>query len=143
MPMRRSLLLRFTYRWPRERPGLPHLPHALDLQLARVAQWFHAASDTTRLAILEFLSQRDRAAGELTGLLGVPAPRVCFHLKVLTESGLIRRYRDGRRRFYSVRGETLDLMLAFMRTVLPGAHVGTCPLSCCQTGLTYQENLIR
>ncbi len=101
--MRRSLLLRFTYRWPRERPGLPHLPHALDLQLARVAQWFHATSDTTRLAILEFLSQRDRA----------------------------------------LRGETLDLMLAFMRTVLPGAHVGTCPLSCCQAGLPYQENLIR
>ena len=141
--MRRSLLLRFTYRWPRERPGLPHLPHALDLQLARVAQWFHATSDTTRLAILEFLSQRDRAAGELMQLLGVPPSRVSFHLTVLTESGLIHRYRDGRRRFYSLRGDTLDLMLVFMRTMLPGAHVGTCPLSCCQAGLPYQENLIR
>ena len=130
--MRRSLLLRIPNPWPRQRPGLPHLPHALDLQLARVAQWFHAASDTTRLGILEFLSQRDRSAGELVQLLAVPPSRVSFHLKVLTESGLVRGQRDGRHRFYSLRGETLDLMLTVTRTVLPGAHVGTCPLSCCR-----------
>ncbi|HEV2671482.1 MAG TPA: metalloregulator ArsR/SmtB family transcription factor [Gemmatimonadales bacterium] len=141
--MRRSILLRIAHTWPRERPGLPHLPHALDPQLARVAQWFHAASDTTRLGILEFLSQRDRSVSELLEFLGVPPSRVSFHLKVLMQSGLIRGYRDGRHRFYSLRGETLDLMLAFMRTIMPGAHQGTCPLSCCRQPLTYQENLIR
>src|SRR6266496_2160891 len=93
--MRRSILLRIAQDWPRQRPGLPHLPHALDLQLARVAQWFHALSDTTRLDLLELLSQRDRAAGELQRLLNVPRSRVSFHLKVLRESRLIDERRDG------------------------------------------------
>ena len=141
--MRRSVLLRIARTWPRQRSGLPHLPHALDLQLARVAQWFHAASDTTRLGILEFLSQQDRSAGELHALLSVPRSRVSFHLKVLQDSGLIRRYRQGRHRFFSLQQETLDLMRAFLRTVMPAAHRRTCPLSCCQpSSLTYQENLI-
>ena len=130
--MRRSILLRIARtRWPKERPGLPHLPHALDLQLARVAQWFHAASDTTRLDILESLSQRDRSAGELRDLLHVPRSRISFHAKVLMESALICRYRVGRQQFYSIQRESLDWMITFLRGVMPGAHVGTCPwLSC-------------
>lgn len=130
--MRRSILLRIAYPWPRQRPGLPIHPHPPALQLARVAQWFHALSDTTRLDILALLSQRDRSAGELTVLMDVPASRVSFHLKVLRESGVIREHRDGPSRFSIVRGDTLDLMIDFTRTLMPGAHVGRCPLHGCR-----------
>jgi len=130
--MHRRMWLRIAQTWPRQRPGLPHLPHALAPQLAGVAQWFHAASDTTRLYILELLAQRDRSASELYEILVVPRSRISFHLKVLTESGLIRVYRDGRWRFYALRGETVGYMIEFVRTVLPGAHLGTCPLTCCR-----------
>ena len=130
--MRRSILLRIAQNWARQRPGLPHFPHALDLQLARVAQWFHALSDTTRLDILELLSQRDRAAGELQRLLNVPRSRVSFHLKVLRESRLIDERRNRQWRYSTLRKETLDLMITFMHMVLPGAHRGTCPLDGCQ-----------
>src|SRR6266850_617809 len=126
--MRRSILLRIAYPWPRLRPGLPIFPHPPDLQLARVAQWFHALSDCTRLDILALLSQRDRSAGELKVLLAVPASRVSFHLKVLRESGLIREHRDAASRFSIARGDTLDLMIHFTQTLMPGAHVGRCPL---------------
>src|SRR6266511_2250359 len=130
--MRRCILLRIVHQWPRQRPGLPHLPHALARQLALVAHWFHTLSDTTHLDILELLSQRDRAAGELQRLLNVPRSRVSFRLKVLRESRLIEERRDGLWRYSTLRKETLDLMIGFMHTVLPGAHRGRCPLEGCQ-----------
>ena len=112
--------------------GLPRPPHPLPMDMARVAQWFHAASDITRLAMLEFLSQRERCVSELREVLGVPQSSASFHLRILRESGLVSERREGRRRYYSLRGETLDYMMTFTRTVSPGQHRGTCPLSCCQ-----------
>ena len=37
-----------------------------------------------------------------------------------------------------VRGDTLENMIVFTRSVGPGAHKGTCPLTCCTPPLTYQ-----
>lgn len=130
--MRRSFLLRIrAYRGPQP-PRLPRHPHPADLDLGPVAQWFHAVSDATRIGILQYLAQRERAAGELQRLLFVPHSRLSFHLKVLTEAGLIARRRDGRWRFYSLQADPLQLMIEFTRRVLPGAHAGTCPFPSCQ-----------
>ena len=128
----RRTLLRIAKLLPRNRPGLPHLPHPLPIEMARVAQWFHAASDTTRLAILEFLSQRERCVNELQQVLDAPQSTISFHLKVLRQSGLVGARREGRWKYYSLKGETLEYMIAFTRIVSPGEHAGTCPLSCCQ-----------
>ena len=130
--MHRRTLLRIANHLPRKRPGLPRLPHPLPIEIAHVAQWFHATSDPTRLAILEFLSQRERCVTDLHEGIGGSQSRISFHLKVLRESGLVRRRRDGRWTFYSLGGETLDHMVAFMQIVSPGRHAGTCALSCCR-----------
>src|SRR5256885_13687476 len=129
--MHRRTLLRLSRKRVRKWP-LPRLPHALPSDLAHAAEWFYAASDTTRLGILELLAHRDRAAGELQEILDVCPSRVSFHLRVLKKSGLVREQRSGRWRFYGLRGETLESMVAFTRTVMPRKHVGICPLSCCQ-----------
>jgi len=139
--MHRRMWLRLV---PPKSAAFPHQPHPIAPELARVGQWFHGMADTTRLYILQLLAQRDRSAGELHEILFAPRSRVSFHLKVLMESELITGYRAGRYRFYSLRGETVAFMLRFTRTVLPEAHIGTCPWTCCQTQpLTYQEKLIR
>jgi len=130
--MSRRELLEVATKLPRCRPGLPHLPHPLPSEMAHVAQWFFAASDITRLFILELLSQRERCVTELYRILGAPQSSVSFHLKVLKASGLISEHRDGRWKYYGLRGDTLEHMIAFTRIVGPGAHRGTCPLSCCQ-----------
>jgi len=130
--MRRSFWVRLAKTSPFCRPGLPRFPHPLQVQLGSVAQWFHAASDTTRLDILEALSQRERCQSEIAKLVGVPQSNASFHLRVLKEAGLIVEHRDGRWRFYGLRGETLDNMIAVMQIVSPGQHRGTCPLSDCR-----------
>ena len=89
--MRRRTLLRIAKKlsppWKPIPPGLPRFPHPLELQLAHVAQWFHAMSDTRRLHLLEFLSQRDRSVTELRDLTEIPLSSVAFHLKVPSSTG--------------------------------------------------------
>lgn len=130
--MSRRALLRIAKKWPHCRTGLPHFPHALPFEMAHVAQWFHAASDITRLHILELLSQRERCVSEIQEILDAPQSSVSFHLRVLRDSGLVQEHRDGRRKYYGLRGETLEHMIAFTLIVGPGMHKGTCPLDCCQ-----------
>lgn len=130
--MRRRTLFRISHKVPGLRPGLPRLPHPLPIDCVRVAQWFHAFSDTTRLAILEFLSQRERCVSELQQFLGAPQSSLSFHLKVLQTSGVIQAHRFGRWKYYGLRRETLDSLIAFIQVVMPGKHTGTCALSCCQ-----------
>lgn len=130
--MRRRTLLRIAKQLPGMRLGLPHLPHPLPIEMAHVAQWFHAASDTTRLAIIEFLSDQERCVSDLQMVLGGPPSGVSFHLKVLRESGLVRERCDGRWKYYSLEGQTLSHMIAFIEMVSPGRHAGTCPLTCCR-----------
>ena len=141
--MSRRYWLQAAKRNTRIRPGWPVGPHHLPVHMAHVGQWYHAISDLTRLSILEFLSQRERYVGELHRIVGAPQSTISYHLKVLRESGLVRVHREGRWRYYGLRPETLEYMAQFPRVIGPGRHVGTCPLSCCQEPLTYQENLIR
>ncbi len=130
--MTRRHLIRVARKLPHCGPGLPHLPHALPVEMARVAQWFFAASDITRLHILELLSQRERCVTEVHEILGAPQSSVSFHLKVLKAAGLVVVHRDGRRKYYGLEGDTLKHMIAFALIVSPGKHKGTCVLSCCR-----------
>jgi ArsR family transcriptional regulator len=130
--MRRRRLFLLATRLGRAGPGFRRSTHALFLDRAHVAQWFHALSDTARLAILDFLSQRDRSVSELAQILDAPQSNVSFHLKVLREAGIVSERRDGRWRYFRTSGDTLEHMVAFIGTVRPGVHRGTCPLTCCQ-----------
>lgn len=134
--MRRRTLLRIARKlskpWKPISPGLPPYPHPIPLQLAHVAQWFHAMSDIRRLHILEFLSRRDRFVTELSDLMEIPQSSITFHLKVLKDSGLVEEFRDRRRKYYSLREDTLGHLVAVVQRVGPGKHVGTCLLTCCR-----------
>ena len=55
-----------------------------------------------RAEIVEHLSQRPMAVGELARLLPVTRPAVSQHLKVLKEAKLVRDRAEGTRRVYSI-----------------------------------------
>ena len=141
--MSRRYWLRAAKRHIRIRPGWPIGPHPLPVHIAHVGQWYHAMSDPTRLAILEFLSQRERCVSELQQVLGAAQSSVSYHLRVLGESGLVRAHREGRRKYFGLRADTLEYMAQFPQVIGPGKHEGTCPWTCCREPLTYQQNLIR
>ncbi|MEM8799417.1 MAG: metalloregulator ArsR/SmtB family transcription factor [Pseudomonadota bacterium] len=56
--------------------------------------------ETTRLRILFLLTEMELTVSELTQVLCQSQPRVSRHLKLLTEAGLIQRFREGAWVFY-------------------------------------------
>lgn len=59
-----------------------------------------AAGESTRLRLLALCSAAELTVTELTQILGQSQPRVSRHLKLLCESGLLDRFREGTWAFY-------------------------------------------
>jgi DNA-binding transcriptional ArsR family regulator len=63
---------------------------------------FAALAEPMRQAIIERLSERPMAVGDLAAGLPVSRPAVSQHLKVLKEAGLVRDEAQGTRRIYAI-----------------------------------------
>jgi DNA-binding transcriptional ArsR family regulator len=55
---------------------------------------FRALADRTRRGVVDLLRERDHRAGELSASLGVSAPALSRHLRVLRGSGLVEELDD-------------------------------------------------
>jgi DNA-binding transcriptional ArsR family regulator len=76
--------------------GLP--PEAMD----RVAAYFRALSEPTRLHILNLLRTGERNVGELAQLTGYTSANVSRHLAFLMQQGLVGRESRGTAVYYSI-----------------------------------------
>lgn len=63
-------------------------------------QVLRAAGETTRLRLLATLGESELSVSEITHVLRQSQPRVSRHLKLLTDAGLITRFREGSWVFY-------------------------------------------
>lgn len=97
--------------------------------LTRLARWFHALSDETRLRVVELLVGGERCVCELQSAVGATQSRLSFHLKVLREAGLVNDRRAGRWVHYSLRPEVLEEIGEYVREHTPEA--GACSESAC------------
>jgi DNA-binding transcriptional ArsR family regulator len=69
---------------------------------------FSALADPTRRQVLDLLSRRERAAGELgRAFPHISQPGISRHLRVLREAGLVKVRHDRQLRVYSLRSERL------------------------------------
>jgi DNA-binding transcriptional ArsR family regulator len=69
---------------------------------------FAALADPTRRQVLDLLTRRERAAGELgQAFPQISQPGMSRHLRVLREAGLVRVRQERRHRYYSLRSERL------------------------------------
>ena len=73
----------------------------------RVARWFHALADETRLEIVERLREGEQCVCDLTGALDTGQSRLSFHLKTLKDAGIVRDRREGRWVYYSLDRDAL------------------------------------
>jgi ubiquinone/menaquinone biosynthesis C-methylase UbiE len=71
-----------------------------------------AAAETTRIRIMFILSHGELNVSELTYVLGQSQPRVSRHLKLMTEAGLLSRYKEGNWVLFRLRQEGLGGALA-------------------------------
>ena len=77
---------------------------------ARIDATLSALADPQRRRVVDLLSQRPRAAGELADAVGISAPAMSRHLRALRQGGLVEERHDGldaRVRIYSLRPEPM------------------------------------
>lgn len=70
--------------------------------LERVAAYFQALSEPTRLQILNLLREQERNVGEIAELCGFTAANVSRHLALLTRHGLVKRESRGTSAYYQI-----------------------------------------
>jgi ubiquinone/menaquinone biosynthesis C-methylase UbiE len=78
-----------------------------------------AAGEETRLRILHLLSLGEFNVSELTKILGQSQPRVSRHLKLMTEAGLLERFKEGSWVLFRMRedGRGADVASAIVQLV--------------------------
>jgi ArsR family transcriptional regulator, lead/cadmium/zinc/bismuth-responsive transcriptional repressor len=81
-----------------------HLKSSLlgDASVTALADTFKVLGDTTRVRILDVLSQTELCVQDLAGVLGLTQSAVSHQLRLLRSSRLVRTRRDGRQIFYAL-----------------------------------------
>ena len=74
---------------------------------ARAAELFHALSDTIRLEVVGLLLDGERCVCDLMEELDLAQSRLSWHLKTLSDAGIIAGRRDGRWNYYSLNADAL------------------------------------
>jgi DNA-binding transcriptional ArsR family regulator len=64
-------------------------------QAPELIAWLRAAGEPSRLRLLALCDQGDLSVSDLAQAVGQSEPRVCRHLRILSEAGLIERIRNG------------------------------------------------
>jgi DNA-binding transcriptional ArsR family regulator len=78
---------------------------------------FGALGDPNRRAIVELLGAGGRSVGELADALPISRPAVSRHLRLLKEAGLVVEEARGTRRLYSLHGEGVRAVEAYLTQV--------------------------
>jgi ArsR family transcriptional regulator len=82
----------------------------------RAAELFHALSDSTRLDVVNLLLGGERCVCELMDELDMAQSKLSWHLKTLSDAGIISGRREGRWNYYSLNADAI----AEARAILDG-----------------------
>jgi ubiquinone/menaquinone biosynthesis C-methylase UbiE/DNA-binding transcriptional ArsR family regulator len=87
-----------------------------DLSFAGLTGTLKAAGEPTRLRILALLAEAELTVSDLTDILRQSQPRLSRHLRLLTEAGLVDRFREGSWAFFRLgeRGGAAELARALI-----------------------------
>ncbi len=97
-----------------------------------------ALADPNRMRIMELLSGRSYCVGVLGRILGISAPAVSQHMKILQEAGLVEAEKVGYHTHYSVNRDLLHRMGEELVTLSE-----TVPEVCERQGMRCGENGMR
>ena len=75
-----------------------------------------ALAEPHRREILRLVSDRELPAGQIASHFEVTGPAVSQHLRVLKEAGLVSERRNGTRRLYRARPESIAQLRAYLES---------------------------
>ena len=87
-------------------------------QLQLEAKLFKGLADTSRLAILEVISDEPMSVSRIVEHTSLTQSNVSMHLSCLLECGLVQRRKDGRNAYYELSGEDVLAVIGAARNIL-------------------------
>ena len=107
------------------------MANSTTIETDRAAQLFHALSDRVRLDVIELLMGGEHCVCDLTSHLDIGQSSLSWHLKTLSDAGIIVGRREGRWVYYAL---DMDVIVE-ARAVLDGIKLDprrkTSRSSCC------------
>jgi len=89
------------------------------VETARAAELFHALSDIIRLDVVVLLLDGERCVCELMEELDLAQSRLSWHLKTLSDAGIITGRREGRWNYYSLNTDVLSEARGLLESLRP------------------------
>jgi ArsR family transcriptional regulator len=86
-------------------------------QAEDLAAVFKALADPTRVRLLQYLAESESGtacACHLPSALGITQPTLSFHMRKLSDAGLVAREQRGRWAHYTVRPDALDRVRGYL-----------------------------
>lgn len=90
------------------------------------AQVFKAMGDETRLKIIEMLSCGELCACDILESFEITQPTLSYHMKILTECGLVKCRKEGSWMRYSNNNELIAKVKIFWDTITTGQEDCIC-----------------
>ena len=104
----------------------------IEYEYAEYVPAFKAVSDETRLRIIDILSCGELCACKILESFHITQPTLSYHMRILTESGLVVGRRDGAWMHYSLDREKCMALVGFLTLLANEKEDRICKT--CQTG---------
>jgi len=91
-----------------------------------VALLCKALGDPNRLKIVQMLSDGEKCGCKLLEAFDITQPTLSHHMRILCECGLVEARKEGKWSHYSLNGETLGSLKAFIGSLSCCKNEGGC-----------------
>ena len=97
----------------------------------RAAEIFHALSDPIRVDVVTLLMDGERCVCDLMSDLQLAQSRLSWHLKTLSDAGIITGRREGRWNYYSLNADALGEARTILDAIKPSRRLAVRAGNCC------------
>jgi ArsR family transcriptional regulator len=104
---------------------------ATSIDPTRAAALFHALADPIRVEVVSLLMDGERCVCDLMTDLELAQSRLSWHLKTLSDAGLISGRREGRWNYYSLNAEALTEARSILEAIKPSRRLAVRGTGCC------------
>ena len=80
------------------------------IQLDKIAEFYKALGDETRLKIIEMLFEHEMCVCEIIDQLALSQPAISHHLKILKHAGILQDTKEGKWIYYSLNPDVFSLV---------------------------------
>lgn len=96
----------------------------MEFERSSTAEAFKALGDPVRWTIVRYMAEQPELAGSvLDEVLSISRPTISYHIRILTQAGLVDVSKRGRSHYYTLRDDALRSVLAELNTLIPGVRL--------------------